>query len=68
MADPSWTEALKAIADSAKHMDGMSASADEAMKKAPNIAASLEKIAKVSSKYQKAILLSEILSTLIRAF
>lgn len=61
MADPSWLNALH-------HIDATTGNIEKSSQSAPNIAAALEKIANTSSKYQKAIILTEILATIARAF
>lgn len=49
-----------AVADSSAHVE-------EALRQAPSISQSLDKIAKTSSKYQKIVLISGIISTIVRA-
>jgi hypothetical protein len=74
-SDPNWQIILAQIAassaslnDSMKHLDGSMASVDAAMRQAPSIAASLEKIAKTSSRFTKITLTANIISIIVRAF
>jgi len=74
-ADPNWQIILSEIAASTtslngsmQHLDGAMASVDLAMKQAPSIAASLEKIARTSSKFTKITLTANIIAILVRAF
>lgn len=68
MADPSWKQALSAVAQASRHVEGVTGNLEDASAQMPSIAASLERIAKTSSKYQKALILVQVLSTLARAF
>jgi hypothetical protein len=68
LADPSLKSILAETNKIASHADGIAGNLDEASKKMPSIAADLERIAATSSRYRKAILLSQILSALARAF
>lgn len=68
MSDPSWKTALSAIAESSMNIESATASVEDAMKRAPDITKSLQEIASTSSKYRKAVLLSQILSAVARAF
>ena len=52
----------------ASHADSITANEEESSKQMPLIAADIERIAARSSRYRKAILLSQILSALARAF
>ncbi len=52
----------------ASHADAIAINLEESSKQMPLIAADVERIAATSSRYRKAILLSQILSALVRAF
>ena len=67
MSDPSWKQALDNVASSTKHIDSMTESTDLAMKSMPDIAHQVDKIFVTASKYQRAIILVGILSTIARA-
>lgn len=61
MASKEWLEVLQ-------HIDGIAGDIDKTTDQMPSIAASIEKMAKVSSKYQKAVILAQIFSAIARAF
>ena len=52
----------------ASHADGIAANLEGSSRQMPLIAADVERIAATSSRYRKAILLSQILSALARTF
>jgi hypothetical protein len=68
MSSNEWKGVLDNINSISKHTDGVMVNIENATKSAPAIAESLEKIAKTSSKYQKALILAQIISLLGRAF
>lgn len=75
ISSPEWKLALQGIAATSTNLASTSAKVDAtteqirlAMLKAPSIAESLEKIAKTSSRYQRAVLITGIVSTLAKAF
>lgn len=68
VSDASIRESLENIKQTTQHMDEVSANISEASKRAISVADSVEKIAKTSAKYRKAILISQILSILSHAF
>lgn len=75
LSDPLWQKTLgnieRATAESAKTAENVTlttAEIREAMKSAPEIARSVEKIASTSSKYQKIALIVQILVTIARVF
>jgi hypothetical protein len=68
LADPSIKSILAETNAIASHADGIAANLERASKQTPLIAADVERIAATSSRYRKAILLSQILSALARAF
>ncbi len=68
LADPALKSILSEINAIATHADGIAANIEESSKQVPLIAADIERIAETSSRYRKAILLSQILSALARAF
>jgi hypothetical protein len=68
LSDPAWLATLQEIQSISGHVDGVTAEIEESSKQMPSIAANLEKISKTSSKYQRYVILSQIISTLARAF
>jgi len=68
LADPALKSILTETNSIASHADGIAANLEESSKQMPLIAADVERIAATSSRYRKAILLSQILSALARAF
>ena len=68
LADPALKSFLTESNAIAAHADGIAANLEESSRQIPLIAADLERIAATSSRYRKAILLSQILSVLARAF
>jgi hypothetical protein len=68
LADPALKSILAETYAIATHADGIAANVEESSKRMPLIAADVERIAATSSRYRKAILLSQILSALARAF
>ena len=75
VGSPEWHDALKSVAVTAENVALVTAKADLtmesirlAMERAPSIAESVDKIAKTSSKYQRALLIVGIIGTLARAF
>ena len=68
LADPSVKSILAETNAIASHADGIAANLEESSKQMPMIAEDVERIAATSSRYRKAILLSQILSALARAF
>jgi hypothetical protein len=68
LADPALKSILSETNRIAAHADGIAGNLEDASKQMPLIAADLERIAATSSRYRKAILLSQILSALARAF
>jgi hypothetical protein len=68
LADPALKSILTETNAIASHADGIAANLEESSKQMPLIAADVERIAATSSRYRKAILLSQILSALARAF
>lgn len=75
MSSPEWKAVLKNMETTSANAASMSAYAAtvtgnvaEASAQMPSIATSLEKIARTSSKYSKALLLAQLLSTIARAF
>jgi hypothetical protein len=68
LADPALKSILSETNGIAAHADGIAGNLEDASKQMPLIAADLERIAATSSRYRKAILLSQILSALARAF
>jgi ABC-type transporter Mla subunit MlaD len=68
LSDPAMTATLHELQSISEHVDGVAGEIEESSQQMPSIAASLEKIAKTSSKYQKFVLLSQILSAIGRTF
>lgn len=68
ISDPKVMSILTSVDKTMQNVATTSASIDAAAKSAPGIAQSLEKIAATSSRYQKIVLISGIISTLIKAF
>jgi len=68
LSDPALKSILVETREIATHADGIASNLEEASKRMPLIAADVERIAATSSRYRKAILLSQILSALARAF
>jgi prefoldin subunit 5 len=68
LADPALKSIVARIDAIATHADGITANIEESSKQMPLIAADIERIAATSSRYRKAILLSQIMSALARAF
>lgn len=68
LADPALKSILVETNGIASHADGIAANIEESSRQMPLIAADIERIAATSSRYRKAILLSQILSALARAF
>ena len=68
LVDPSIQSILAETNSIAVHADGIAGNLEDASKQMPLITADLERIAATSSRYRKAILLSQILSALARAF
>jgi flavin-binding protein dodecin len=67
-ADPGILQAITAISRASDGLATMSEQGAEASRKVPAIAASLEKIAATSSKWQKALFVASIFGVLARAF
>lgn len=63
-----WNDAIKHINESTANIELLTAELKAAGASAPSIAKSMEEIAKTSSKYRKAVLLSQIISAIGRAF
>jgi len=68
LADPALKSIIEETNAIATHADGIAANIEESSKQMPLITADIERIAATSSRYRKAILLSQILSALARAF
>ncbi|MBZ5497693.1 MAG: hypothetical protein LAP85_14925 [Acidobacteriia bacterium] len=68
LADPHWLQILTNVAATSAHADTVAGHFEEASRLMPAIAASLDKIAATSSKYQKLLLLAQLLATIARAF
>ncbi len=68
LSDPAIKSILAETTQIADHTDSVAANLEEASKQMPRIAADVERIAATSSRYRKAVLLSQILSALARAF
>ena len=68
LSDPAIPAALEAIQRASEGAAGTTKQVELAAQKLPEIAQSLKEIAATSSRYRKAILLSQILSALGRAF
>ena len=68
LASPEWKEILKSINGSAESLDASMREFNEAAKEAPSVAQSVEKMAKTSNKYHKALILAQIASLLGRIF
>jgi len=75
MSDDKWVDTLKEVNEGVKksnsilgHGDEVIAQVAEASKKAPTIAASLDKIARTSSRFSKITILANIFSTLMKVF
>jgi len=68
LADPALRSILAETNAIASHADGIASNLEDASKQMPLIAADLERIAATSSRYRRAILLSQILSAVMRAF
>ncbi len=68
LADPALKSIVAQTNAIATHADGIAANVEQSSKQMPLIAADIERIAATSSRYRKAILLSQILSALARAF
>jgi hypothetical protein len=75
MSSPEWKSALKNLETTSSnavtisgHAATVTGNVAEASAQMPSIATSLEKIARTSSRYSKALLLAQILSTIARAF
>ncbi len=67
MGSQEWLDVLSNVDSISKHTDEIMGSASDAAKQMPSIAASVEKLARTSSKYSKALILAEILSTIGKA-
>jgi hypothetical protein len=75
IASPEWKSAIQNantvsanLATTAQKIDATAEQIRLAMLKAPSIAESLDKIAKTSSKYQRAVIIAGIISTIAGAF
>ncbi len=68
LTDPALKSLLAETNAIATHADGIAANLEESSKQMPLIAADIEHIAATTSLYRKAILLTQILSALARAF
>jgi hypothetical protein len=68
MASDEWREVLENVASTTEHIDGISKNIEETTSKMPAMAELVEKMMKTTSKYQKALLLSQILSYILRIF
>jgi hypothetical protein len=68
MSDPAWLASLKNIEALTTNAAAGSASVAEGLKQFPSIAASLEKIAKTSSRFTKITLTANVLAVLASAF
>ena len=67
IARPEIVELLRHVDGTAANVEKMSASAAEAMKRAPGIAESLEKIARTSSRFTKVTLIANVIGILAKA-
>lgn len=63
-----WKEVLKNISSTTSHVDAIAGNVEETTDRMPEIAALVEKMMKTTSKYQKALILSQIFSFIARAF
>lgn len=68
LGSPEWKEALATLNDTMRHVDGTAANIEKATAEMPAIAGSMEKIARTSSKFQKALILVNVLSVVMRTF
>jgi hypothetical protein len=68
IASDEWKKILENISSVTEHMDGISENIEETTDKMPSMAALVEKMMKTTSKYQKALILSQIFSFILRAF
>lgn len=68
IADPSFKEALSHLNESSKNIEDLTKELKVAGASAPSVAKSIEEIARTTSKYRKAVLLSQIISSVARAF
>ena len=75
LSSPEWLETLKNLARASANADGLlvevrkiASHIEEGARRAPEIAESLEKIAKTSSKFTKITLIANIIGVLARAF
>ncbi len=68
LADPQWLEILKSMAATTAKVNATAAHLEEAARSAPAITSSVERIAATSSKYQKLLLLAQLLATIARVF
>lgn len=68
MADPMWAASLKNVERLTSHAADGAKSVAEAATKAPSIAASLDKIAKTSSRFTRITLIANIVAVLASAF
>lgn len=68
LSRPEWLETLKHLDGTAANVETVTANAAKASEQMPSIAASLEKIAKTSSRFTKITLIANVIATLARAF
>ena len=68
ISDPQWLGILKNIETTTAHINTIAVNMRNASDQMPSIAASVEKIAKTSSKYQKLLLFAQLLATIARVF
>ncbi len=68
LSSPEWKEILESINRSAESLDASMNSVKQAATEVPSVAQSVEKMAKTSNKYHKAIILAQIASLIGRIF
>jgi methyl-accepting chemotaxis protein len=68
LSDPAWAGSLASIQNTTQHVSGISMELEAASRQIPEIAQSINKIASISSRYRRWILLSQIFSAVARTF
>jgi hypothetical protein len=68
MASDEWREVIANVAKTSEHVEGIAGNIELTTEKMPVIAGLVEKMAATSSKYQKALIFSQILSAILRIF
>jgi hypothetical protein len=68
MASAEWKTVLKEVASTTEHIDNIAGNIEKTTDRMPAMAELIEKMMRTTSKYQKAVILSQIISAVIRAF